>query len=212
MCIEDGPVQRKLLTLVANLDMSLNRFAGLFLVISACFVLPQTVLGQDSPQRSNSYLVKPGDTLVVSVWKEEDLLQEVIVRPDGGFSFPLAGDVMAAGRTVEMIRVELTRKLTRYIPDLVATVMVTGFDGNNIYVIGQVTNPGAFVMNPRVDVMQALSLAGGTTTFAELNDIKILRRRNGVQSVLEFRFNDVARGRNLEQNILLESGDVVVVP
>jgi polysaccharide export outer membrane protein len=67
-------------------------------------------------------------------------------------------------------------------------------------------------MNPRVDVMQALSLAGGTTTFAELNDIKILRRRNGVQSVLEFRFNDVARGRNLEQNILLESGDVVVVP
>lgn len=192
--------------------MSLKKIAGYFLVISACFVLTQTALGQESPQRESSYQVKPGDTLVVSVWKEEDLLQEVIVRPDGGFSFPLAGDVMAAGRTVEMIRVELTRKLARYIPDLVATVMVTAFDGNNIYVIGQVTNPGAFVMNPRVDVMQALSLAGGTTTFAELNDIKILRRRNGVQSVLNFRFNDVARGRNLEQNILLESGDVVVVP
>lgn len=167
---------------------------------------------QDTAQRDEAYLVKPGDTLEISVWKEEDLLQAVIVRPDGGFSFPLAGDVQAAGKTVEMIRQEITRRLARYIPDLVATVMVTAFDGNKIYVIGQVTNPGAFVMNPSVDVMQALSLAGGTTPFAELNDIKILRRRNGVQSVLAFRFNDVARGRHLEQNIVLESGDVVVVP
>jgi len=194
------------------LDKSLHKFAGLFVVLFAFFVWSHSALAQGSAQQSTAYLVKPGDTLVISVWKEEDLLHEVIVRPDGGFSFPLAGDVTAAGRTVEMIRIELTSKLTRYIPDLVATVMVTAFDGNNIYVIGQVTNPGAFVMNPRVDVMQALSLAGGTTPFAELNDIKILRRKGAVQSVLQFRFNDVARGRNLEQNILLESGDVVVVP
>jgi polysaccharide export outer membrane protein len=169
-------------------------------------------IAQESTPLDESYLVKPGDTLEISVWKEEDLLQTVIVRPDGGFSFPLAGDVDAAGKTVDMIRQELTRKLSLYIPDLVATVMVTAFDGNKIYVIGQVLSPGAFVMNPRVDVMQALSLAGGTTPFASLNDIKILRRRGRVQSVLEFRFNDVARGRNLAQNILLESGDVVVVP
>lgn len=194
------------------MDKSLHKFAGLFVVLFAFFVWSHSALAQGSAQQSTAYLVKPGDTLVISVWKEEDLLHEVIVRPDGGFSFPLAGDVTAAGRTVEMIRIELTSKLTRYIPDLVATVMVTAFDGNNIYVIGQVTNPGAFVMNPRVDVMQALSLAGGTTPFAELNDIKILRRKGAVQSVLQFRFNDVARGRNLEQNILLESGDVVVVP
>lgn len=167
---------------------------------------------QQTPPLDESYLVKPGDTLQISVWKEEDLFHAVIVRPDGGFSFPLAGDVQAAGKTVDMIRQELSRKLTRYIPDLVATVMVTAFDGNKIYVIGQVLNPGAFVMNPRIDVMQALSLAGGTTPFASLNDIKILRRRDGNQSVLEFRYNDVARGRNLEQNILLQNGDVVVVP
>ena len=172
----------------------------------------QSAVAQDVAERDEAYLVKPGDALTVSVWKEEDLLQEVIVRPDGGFSFPLAGDVQAAGRTVETIRQELTQKLARYIPDVVATVMVTAFEGNKIYVIGQVLSPGAFVMNPRVDVMQALSLAGGTTPFAELNDIKILRRRNGQQSVLSFRYNDVARGRNLDQNILLQSGDVVVVP
>jgi polysaccharide export outer membrane protein len=189
------------------------KIARLALIILAgfAFVLP-AYAQNDAGTDDQAYLVKPGDTLEISVWKEEDLLQLVIVRPDGGFSFPLAGDVSAAGKTVDMIREELTARLSRYIPDLVATVMVTAFEGNKIYVIGQVTNPGAFVMNPRVDVMQALSLAGGTTPFAELNDIKILRRRNGVQSVLEFRYNDVARGRRLEQNILLQSGDVVVVP
>jgi len=187
--------------------------ARLSIIVVACCVLWLPAAAQQSTSDDEAYLVKPGDTLEISVWKEEDLLQTVIVRPDGGFSFPLAGDVQAAGKTVDMIREELARKLSRYIPDLVATVMVTAFDGNKIYVIGQVQNPGAFVMNPRIDVMQALSLAGGTTAFAELNDIKILRRRpNGAQSVLTFRYNDVARGRNLEQNTLLQSGDVVVVP
>ena len=189
-----------------------KKILGLAIFLFACLATSQAVLAQESTPLDDSYLVKPGDTLEISVWKEEDLLQTVIVRPDGGFSFPLAGDVEAAGKTVDMITDELASKLSRYIPDLVATVMVTAFDGNKIYVIGQVLNPGAFVMNPRVDVMQALSLAGGTTPFASLNDIKILRRRRGAQSVLGFRYNDVAKGRNLSQNILLESGDVVVVP
>ena len=189
-----------------------TKIIRLSVILIGCLALWHPVEAQQSASDDEAYLVKPGDTLEISVWKEADLLQTVIVRPDGGFSFPLAGDVQAAGKTVDMIREELARKLSRYIPDLVATVMVTAFDGNKIYVIGQVANPGAFVMNPRIDVMQALSLAGGTTAFASLNDIKILRRRNGVQSVLEFRFSDVARGRNLQQNILLQSGDVVVVP
>jgi len=188
------------------------KIIGLAIFLLLNLITTQAALAQESARSDESYLVKPGDTLEISVWKEEDLLQTVIVRPDGGFSFPLAGDVNAAGKTVESIRQELARKLSLYIPDLVATVMVSAFDGNKIYVIGQVLNPGAFVMNPRVDVMQALSLAGGTTPFASLNDIKILRRRGGQQSVLEFRYNDVAKGRNLTQNILLESGDVVVVP
>jgi polysaccharide export outer membrane protein len=136
----------------------------------------------------------------------------VLIRPDGGYSFPLAGDLSAAGKSVERISQELTQRLERYIPDLVVTVAVTAINGNKIYVIGQVNNPGAFVMNPRVDVMQALSMAGGTTPFAELNDIKILRRTGSGQTVLPFRYSDVARGRNLEQNIMLISGDVVVVP
>lgn len=167
---------------------------------------------QEDTPLDDKYLIKPGDTLLVSVWKEADLQQEVLIRPDGGFSFPLAGDISAAGKTVDDIASLLAQRLERYIPETVVTVAVTAIDGNKIYVIGQVNNPGAFVMNPRVDVMQALSMAGGTTPFAELNDIVILRRSTGGQTALEFRYGDVERGRNLAQNIMLQSGDVVVVP
>jgi polysaccharide export outer membrane protein len=158
------------------------------------------------------YDVQPGDVLHVSVWKEEDLDQDVLVRPDGGFSFPLAGDIRAAGKTVEELRAELSERLVRFIPDLFVTVSVREINGNKIYVIGQVNAPGAFVVNPRVDVMQALTLAGGPTEFASPNGIFVLRRDRGQQRSLPFRFDDVVNGKRLEQNIVLESGDVVVVP
>jgi polysaccharide biosynthesis/export protein len=136
----------------------------------------------------------------------------VLVRPDGAFSFPLAGDVSAIGKTVEELRRELVERLARYIPDLVVTVTVLEIRGNKIYVIGQVNTPGEFIVNPRVDVMQALSLAGGTTAFASPSEIFVLRRDNGQQRRLPFNFDAVLRGRDLEQNILLRTGDVVVVP
>lgn len=158
------------------------------------------------------YEVQPGDLLQVSVWKEEDLDRQVLVRPDGGFSFPLAGDVNAIGKTVDQLRGELTERLSRFIPDLFVTVAVLEINGNKIYVIGQVNQPGQFVVNPRVDVMQALSLAGGTTAFASPNDIFVLRREGNAQRRLAFNFGDVVRGKDLEQNVILRSGDVVVVP
>jgi len=158
------------------------------------------------------YEVQPSDLLQISVWREPDLTKEVLVRPDGAFSFPLAGDISAVGKTVEELRVELVERLSRYIPDLVVTVAVLEVRGNKIYVIGQVNQPGEFIVNPRVDVMQALSLAGGTTAFASPSAIFVLRRDNGQQRRLPFNFEAVLRGRDLEQNVLLRTGDVVVVP
>lgn len=159
------------------------------------------------------YQIQPGDVLQISVWREEDLKLEVLVRPDGGFSFPLAGDMTALGKTVDDLRKEISDRLIRFIPDLVVTVAVKEINGNKVYVIGQVNKPGVFVMNPRVDVMQALSIAGGTTPFAKLDDIFVLRRSGeNTQVRMPFRFNDVVKGRGLEQNVLLLSGDVVVVP
>jgi len=158
------------------------------------------------------YEVQPSDVLQVSVWREPELSQQVLVRPDGAFSFPLAGEINAVGKTVEELRRELVERLGRYIPDLVVTVSVLEIKGNKIYVIGQVNTPGEFIVNPRVDVMQALSLAGGTTAFASPSEIFVLRRDNGQQRRLPFNFDAVLRGRDLEQNVLLRTGDVVVVP
>ncbi len=164
------------------------------------------------PSDVSEYHVQAGDILEISVWKEEDLQKTVLIRPDGRFSFPLVGDVVATDKTVESLRNEITQRLSRFIPDLVVTISVHEIRGNKIYVIGQVNNPGEFIVNPSVDVMQALSMAGGTTAFAALNDIVILRRSGRDRRAIPFRYADVVRGRKLEQNIVLQSGDVVVVP
>jgi polysaccharide export outer membrane protein len=159
-----------------------------------------------------AYLVQPGDTLQVTVWKEQDLQAEVLVRPDGGLNFPLAGEIPAAGHTVEDIRKTLQARLLKYIPDPVVTVLVKRTDGSRIFVVGKVNHPGDFALNRPVDVMQALSLAGGATPYADVNSIKILRRDGTRQEVFPFRYDDVRRGKDLAQNILLHSGDTVVVP
>jgi len=164
-------------------------------------------------QQAPDYTMNAGDTLDISVWKEEDLTKkDVIIRPDGKFSFPLAGQVLARGRTAAEIEAEITTRLKRYVAEPVVSVSVKNLDGCRIYVIGQVTKAGSFVMNPRVNVLQALSLAGGMTPFAALNDVIVLRGSGESQRALPFHYGEVVKGRNLSQNVLLEAGDVVVVP
>ncbi len=168
---------------------------------------------QESTPVRDPYVISPGDILQISVWKEPDLQREVLVNPDGHFSFPLAGDMVADGRAVEQLRQELTEKLNRFIPDVVVNVAVKELNGNKVYVLGQVNRPGEFTMNRAMDVMQALGMAGGPNTFADLNEIRILRRgEQGSQIAIPFRYSDVQEGRKLEQNIVLRAGDTVVVP
>jgi len=162
---------------------------------------------EDSP-----YLVQPGDILQVSVWRETDLQSEVLVRPDGGISFPLAGDMKVEGMSVSQISELITTKIQRYIPDPLVTVATKQIGGNHIYVIGKVQRAGEFSYIRSLDVMQALSLAGGATTFASLSDIRILRRVEGNQVAIRFDYEDVEKGKALNTNILLQSGDTVVVP
>jgi polysaccharide export outer membrane protein len=158
------------------------------------------------------YLVQAGDVLTVTVWKETDLTGDVLVRPDFGMSFPLVGDLDARGKTVDQLRVEITERLKRYIPNPVVTVAAKAVAGNHIYVVGKVQKPGEYPMVRDVDVMQALSLAGGATPFAAVNDIIVLRRLSAGQIVLHFQYNDVARGQDLRENVVLQPGDTVVVP
>ncbi|MBT8421998.1 MAG: polysaccharide biosynthesis/export family protein [Gammaproteobacteria bacterium] len=189
--------------------MDKSRLLGALLAITAFFSLPAAA---QNPATANDYKINAGDILSISVWREPDLQGEVLVRPDGKFSFPLAGDVQAEGNSVEDIRALLTERLSRLIPDLVINVSAVQINGNKVYVIGQVNRPGEFVANPQVDVLQALAIAGGTTPFAEVNAIRIMRRSDaGLQSI-EFRYRDIEKGKRLEQNILLQAGDVVIVP
>ena len=163
-------------------------------------------------------LVDPGyrlgaeDVMLISVWKDEHLTKEVVVRPDGMFSFPLVGDIQAEDRTVEEIRADLVKRLTKYIPNPNVSVAVTKIMSYKVYVVGRVNKPGEYAIGHYTDVLQALSLAGGLTPFAAENDIKVIRRVKGQQQVFHFRYGDVRKGQDLEQNILLQRGDSVMVP
>lgn len=159
-----------------------------------------------------NYIIQPGDLLEVSVWREKDLQREVLVRPDGGINFPLVNEMMAAGNTLGQLRQALTEKLAKYVPDPVVTISIKQSSGNKIYVVGKVKQPGEFVATRNMDVMQALSMAGGPTPFASVNNIKILRRKNGELTAIPFKYSRVEKGKDLEQNILLQGGDVIVVP
>jgi polysaccharide export outer membrane protein len=159
------------------------------------------------------YRIHAGDTLLVGVYDDPKMPPiTVTVTPDGKFSFPLIGILMAGGKTPDQLRVEMENKLRKYVAEPVVTVTITDVKGNVAYVIGQVTKPGAIVMNPAINVLQALSIAGGGNPYAKLDSIIVIRNSVGGQRVLNFRYGQVSSGKSLEQNVQLESGDVVVVP
>jgi polysaccharide export outer membrane protein len=159
------------------------------------------------------YQLRPGDVVAVSVWQEPGLEQLVLVRPDGGISFPLAGDLPAEGLTVEQLAANIRKKLVRFIPDPVVTVTLQEIPGNRIYVLGRVNNPGDFpIISRDVTVMQALSLAGGLTPFAKEREIRVLRQVDGKEQAFPFDYRRAARGEGSDQAIMLQPGDVVIVP
>jgi len=166
-----------------------------------------------APVKKRIYKINPGDVIEINVWKEEGMIQEVLVRPDGGISFPLVGDLTAENLSLVEIEQLISEKLSKYLADPVVTVSAKQLLGNKIYVIGQVNKPGEYVVNRYVDVMQVLSMAGGMTPFAAVNDIIILRRDiHGKQQAIEFEYGELEDGDELEQNIVMQAGDVVVVP
>ena len=161
----------------------------------------------------HEYRIQPGDTLEIMVWKEPDLQKEVLVKPDGRISFPLVGDINVQGKNLTDVQQEITSRINKYIPDSIVTVSAKVLSGNKIFVIGKVAKPGEYVVNRDIDVMQALSMAGGVTTYAAVNSIKVLRRDDtGKQQAIKFHYGDVEDGDDLAQNIILQAGDVIVVP
>jgi polysaccharide export outer membrane protein len=168
----------------------------------------------DSEQEiiSGTYLIGPGDLLKISVWKEEGMQLEVLVRPDGEITFPLAGEIMAGGLTTKSLSDELVQKLEKYIPHPSVTVSVLQSVSNKIYVIGKVNRPGEFTATGYMDVLQALTMAGGLTPYADSDEIKIIRRTESGTKMKLFDYDEVISGERLDMNIILKAGDTVVVP
>jgi polysaccharide biosynthesis/export protein len=189
---------------------------GLLVVIPAFAQAPADGKPPSSSQRSDvdllTYRVGPEDLLEISVWREDTLKKEALVRPDGGISYPLVGEVHAAGETVSEISAEIAKRLQKFIPEPVVSVAILKAGSQRIYVIGKVNKPGDFPVGRYVDVLQALTMAGGLTLFADSDGIRVMRREGERQVVLPFEYDRVVHGQKLEQNIQLRAGDVVVVP
>jgi len=161
---------------------------------------------------SEPYTLNAGDILSISVWNEDALQKEVVVLPDGTISFPLAGQLNAKDKTVLQVETELKEKLSEYISDPVVNVTVNQVSGNTVHILGKVLRPGSFGMSQPLDAMQALSLAGGLTTYAKENDIIILRRDGMKQQIIPVLYANIKQGKSLESNVLLQSGDVIIIP
>jgi polysaccharide biosynthesis/export protein len=157
-------------------------------------------------------VIGPEDVLDISVWKEPDVSRVVPVRPDGRISLPLINDVQAAGLSPQQLAGSVSEKLKKYLNGPQVTVIVTAINSQRVFVVGEVLRAGAFPMLPGMTVLQALSSAGGFTTFADVKKIHVVRLRNGKQIEIPFNYRDVLKGDNAEQNIKLEAGDTIVVP
>jgi len=160
----------------------------------------------------DKYLLGPEDALEVSVWKEPDLTKQLVVRPDGKITYPLIGEVQASGRTVKQLQDEILKRLEKFVTDAHVTVILLKAQNYKIYVTGKVNKPGDFVIGKPVNVMQAISMAGGLTPFASPGSIMFLRTEAGQEMVYPFNYKEVAKGQFLEQNRTMLPGVVVVVP
>jgi polysaccharide export outer membrane protein len=159
-----------------------------------------------------AYVIGSEDVLDINVWKEPDMTRTVPVRPDGKISLPLINDVQAAGSTPQQLASTVTEKLRKFLTEPQVTVIVTQINSQRVFVIGEVIRAGAFPLIPGMTVLQALSSAGGFTTFADVKKIHVVRLVNGKHIELPFNYREVLKGDNPGQNINMEPGDTVVVP
>ena len=168
-------------------------------------------------QQAGNYVLRAGDTIEVSVWNDPGLNRKLMIAPDGMISFPLAGYIRAAGLTIPALEKELTNRLRKNYktdPKLSVTLSDVGEGtasaSSQIFITGEVNKPGNYAITPGMNIMQALALSGGLGKFASKS--KIHRKVHGTEQVFLFNYGDFESGKNLEGNIVLQPGDVIVVP
>lgn len=165
-----------------------------------------------APAQELGYTLNPGDVLRISVWREDALDREALVQPDGTVSFPLVGQVAAAGHTTGQVAEAIGGEIDMYIPEAMVSVELLEALGNSIYVIGEVNRPGQYQLTGATTVVQAVSLAGGFTPFASTSRIRVLRIEGDNDVTYRVDYDDIEAGEQLESNMRLKAGDTVMVP
>jgi len=165
------------------------------------------------PQSPREYRIGPGDILGVEVWKEpEASAATVTVRLDGKLSLPMLGELTASGLTPTELESLLTTKYAEYVLKPAVTVIVKEINSQKVYVIGEVKKEGEIRVEAPLTVLQALAQSGGLTDYAKRKKIYVLRAQPGGQGKMPFHYDSVCRGKKMGQNILVVSGDTIVVP
>ncbi len=188
----------------------------LLLLIVSCSNVDYHVIDNDEKvlselQQNKPFVLGCGEAIKVTVWRHEEASTDAVIAPDGKISLPLIGEVTAAGLTVDELKDELNKRYRDFINEPHVTVTIREINSLKIYVTGEVTRPGELKLNSTTDVLQAISLAGGFTIYANRSNIKIIRKEGDKKIKINFNYNEVVRGKNLAQNIPLKAGDVIVV-
>ena len=188
---------------------------GFALVISGCVGDPKVVVSTEAPEEG--FRLGPEDVIDVVVWRNPDLTQEdVVIRPDGKISLPLIGDVKADGLNAEELAKQITERYKEYKENPAVSVNVKAVNSYNIYVLGEVTNPGKYPLKAYATVLQAISMAGGFSQFASENSIQVVRRVRKDGRTQEIRipvqYDSLLSQKGAEYNFILRPGDTIVVP
>jgi polysaccharide biosynthesis/export protein len=203
------------------------RWAAAVLLMVACATIHPQVTAENSASSSkdtaapvsgdkttdSTFVIGDDDELAVSVWKESEISRTITVRSDGKISLPLVGEVVAAGRTPPQLEQEITEKLKSYITEPEVTVMVVKINSEKFNILGQVAKPGAYPLTSATTIVDAIAAAGGFKDFAKKKAIYIIRKNGkSAESRIAFNYEDYIKGKNMKQNLPLESGDTIIVP
>ena len=197
---------------IAAVAVSLALASPLFAQSSTPAATTTTAAVVPAASLPSDYVIGAEDVLGVLFWREQEMSGDVTVRPDGMITLPLIGDVRAAGYRPDELKAILQKATAKYLTEPNVTVVVRTINSRKVFITGEVAKPGAYVLTSPHNVMQLIALAGGLTEYADANAITVMRMEGGRQRSYPFRYRDVARGKALAQNILLQPGDTVVVP
>jgi polysaccharide export outer membrane protein len=203
---ESGNTPKKTWLFFVACAVFLCSCASEYTVLNSVADIMQTLHGDEE------FIIGHGDKLRVVVWEQDGLDVDVTVQPDGNISLPLVNDVQAAGLTVEALRNDLDERYREFILEPTVSVIVQEIRSLKIYVIGEVNHPGEYDLLSYTDVLQAITKAGGFTIYAKKSKVEIIRTFGGQKIKTRFNYNQVLRGKNLQQNIPLKPGDVIIVP